>query len=117
MMLMTSGARLAFLRNRHLRRALLNPRAAASTTASALASTQRLIHLCDTPGGSTTVPDEEIIKGYEHAKGHYVLIERKEIDELKLEFRLCLTCVEPSYVDVKTPHRFARSPLLRPRSP
>jgi hypothetical protein len=25
--------------------------------------------------------------------------------------------VEPSYVDVKTPHRFARSPLMRPRSP
>jgi DNA end-binding protein Ku len=31
------------------------------------------------------VPDEEIIKGYEHAKGHHVLIHPKEIDELKLE--------------------------------
>jgi len=28
------------------------------------------------------VPDEEIIKGYEHAKGHYILIHPKEIDEL-----------------------------------
>ncbi|MGI8851885.1 MAG: Ku protein [Methyloceanibacter sp.] len=28
----------------------------------------------------TEVPEEEIIKGYEHAKGHHVLIHRKEID-------------------------------------
>ncbi len=33
----------------------------------------------------TEVPDEEIIKGYEHAKGHHVLIHPSEIDELKLE--------------------------------
>ena len=33
----------------------------------------------------TEVPDEEIIKGYEHAKGHHVLIHPKEIDALKLE--------------------------------
>jgi DNA end-binding protein Ku len=33
----------------------------------------------------TEVPDEEITKGYEHAKGHHVLIHPKEIDELKLE--------------------------------
>src|SRR5919106_4730335 len=31
------------------------------------------------------VPEEEIIKGYEHAKGQYVLIDPKELDELKLE--------------------------------
>ena len=31
------------------------------------------------------MPEEEIIKGYEHAKGHHVLIHPKEIDELKLE--------------------------------
>ena len=31
------------------------------------------------------VPEEEIIKGYEHAKGHHVLIHPKELDELKLE--------------------------------
>ena len=33
----------------------------------------------------TEVPEEEIIKGYEHAKGHHVLIHPKEIEELKLE--------------------------------
>src|SRR5262249_3016702 len=33
----------------------------------------------------TEVPDEEIVKGYEYAKGHHVLIDPKDIDELKLE--------------------------------
>ena len=33
----------------------------------------------------TEVPEEEIVKGYEHAKGHHVLIHPKEIEELKLE--------------------------------
>jgi DNA end-binding protein Ku len=33
----------------------------------------------------TEVPDEEIVKGYEYAKGHHVLIDRREIDDLKLE--------------------------------
>ena len=33
----------------------------------------------------TEVPDEEIIKGYEHVKGHHVLIHSKELDDLKLE--------------------------------
>jgi DNA end-binding protein Ku len=31
------------------------------------------------------VPDEEIVKGYEYAKGTHVLIDPKEIDDLKLE--------------------------------
>jgi DNA end-binding protein Ku len=31
------------------------------------------------------VPEEEIVKGYEHARGHHVLIEPTELDELKLE--------------------------------
>jgi hypothetical protein len=31
------------------------------------------------------VPEEEIVKGYEHAKGHHVLIKQDELDELKLE--------------------------------
>ena len=31
------------------------------------------------------MPDEEIVKGYEYAKGHHVLIDPKEIDDLKLE--------------------------------
>jgi DNA end-binding protein Ku len=33
----------------------------------------------------TEVPDEEIIKGYEYATGSHVLIDPKEIDDLKLE--------------------------------
>src|ERR1044071_3979750 len=33
----------------------------------------------------TEVPDEEIVKGYESAKGQHVLIDPKEIDDLKLE--------------------------------
>jgi DNA end-binding protein Ku len=33
----------------------------------------------------TEVPDEEIVKGYEYSKGQHVLIDPKEIDELKLE--------------------------------
>jgi DNA end-binding protein Ku len=33
----------------------------------------------------TEVPDEEIVKGYESAKGQHVLIDPKELDDLKLE--------------------------------
>ena len=33
----------------------------------------------------TEVPEDEIIKGYEHAKGHHILIKPEELDELKLE--------------------------------
>ena len=33
----------------------------------------------------TPVPEEEIIKGYEHSKGHHVLIRPEEIEDLKLE--------------------------------
>jgi DNA end-binding protein Ku len=33
----------------------------------------------------TEVPDEEIVKGYEYAKGEHVLIDPKEIEDLKLE--------------------------------
>ena len=31
------------------------------------------------------VPEEEIVKGYEHAKGHHVLIHPSELDEFKLD--------------------------------
>jgi DNA end-binding protein Ku len=31
------------------------------------------------------VPDDEIVKGYGHAKGHHVLIKPEELDDLKLE--------------------------------
>jgi DNA end-binding protein Ku len=39
----------------------------------------------ETDRGFKEVPDEEIIKGYEHTKGHHVLINPEELDELKLE--------------------------------
>jgi DNA end-binding protein Ku len=39
----------------------------------------------ETKDGFEEVPEEEIIKGYEHTKGHHVLIDPKEIDALKLE--------------------------------
>jgi DNA end-binding protein Ku len=41
----------------------------------------------ETEGGFEEVPEEEIIKGYEHTKGHHVLIEPSELDALKLEAR------------------------------
>jgi DNA end-binding protein Ku len=39
----------------------------------------------ETDRGFEEVPEEEIIKGYEHTKGHHLLIEPKELDALKLE--------------------------------
>jgi DNA end-binding protein Ku len=39
----------------------------------------------ETDHGFKEVPEEEIIKGYEYAKGEHVLIKPEEIDELKLE--------------------------------
>jgi hypothetical protein len=39
----------------------------------------------ETERGFKGVPKDEIVKGYEYAKGHYVLIKPKEIDELKME--------------------------------
>jgi DNA end-binding protein Ku len=39
----------------------------------------------ETDQGFKEVSEEEIIKGYEHTKGHHVLIKPEEIDALKLE--------------------------------
>src|SRR5262245_8805372 len=39
----------------------------------------------ETERGFEEVPEEEIIKAYEHTKGHHVLIEPQELDSLKLE--------------------------------
>src|SRR5262245_60467155 len=39
----------------------------------------------ETEHGFWEVPEEDIIKGYEHTKGHHVLIEPQELDALKLE--------------------------------
>ena len=38
----------------------------------------------ETEDGFQPVPKEEIIKGYEHSKGHHFFIQPSEIDELKL---------------------------------
>jgi DNA end-binding protein Ku len=38
-----------------------------------------------TEQGFKEVPEDEIVKGYEYAKGQHVLIDPKEIDELRLE--------------------------------
>ena len=39
----------------------------------------------ETDRGFKEVPEEEIIKGYEHTKGHHVLLKPEELDALKLE--------------------------------
>jgi DNA end-binding protein Ku len=39
----------------------------------------------ETEHGFEEVPDEEIVKGYEYAKGQYVLLEPEDLDKLKLE--------------------------------
>ena len=39
----------------------------------------------ETENGFEEVPEEEIVKGFEHTKGHHVLIEPQELDALKLE--------------------------------
>jgi DNA end-binding protein Ku len=43
------------------------------------------LKVIETEHGFEEVPDEEIIKGYEHTKGHHVLIEPSELEALKLE--------------------------------
>jgi DNA end-binding protein Ku len=39
----------------------------------------------ETERGFKEVPEEEIIRGYEHTKGHHVLIKPEELDAVKLE--------------------------------
>jgi DNA end-binding protein Ku len=45
----------------------------------------RYVKGIETEKGFKEVPEDEIVKGYEYAKGHYVLLHPEEIDELKLE--------------------------------
>lgn len=50
------------------------------------------------------VPEEEIIKGYEHNKGHHVLIRPEEIDDLKLEAKHTIDMVrfvDEAEIDVR----------------
>jgi DNA end-binding protein Ku len=57
------------------------------------------------------VPEEEIIKGYEHTKGHHVLIEPKDIDSLKLEARHTIDMTR--FVDLdRIDSRFSRNPTI-----
>jgi DNA end-binding protein Ku len=45
----------------------------------------RYVKGIETDEGFKEVPEEEIIKGYEQTKGHYVLIKPEELNKLKLE--------------------------------
>jgi DNA end-binding protein Ku len=64
--------------------------------------------------GVGPVENEEIIKGYEYEKGKYVLLDQKEIDELKLESKQTIELVrfvEPSAID---PRYYERPYYLLP---
>jgi DNA end-binding protein Ku len=52
----------------------------------------------ETERGFEEVPEEEIIKGYEHTKDHHVLIEPQELDALKLEAKHTIDMVR--FVDL-----------------
>jgi non-homologous end joining protein Ku len=58
----------------------------------------------------TEVPDEEIVKGYEYAKVQHVLIDPKEIDQLKLEAKQTIDMVRFVDVDEIEP-AIGRSPI------
>jgi DNA end-binding protein Ku len=54
--------------------------------------------------GVGAVVNEDITKGYEYEKGKYVLLDQKEIDELKLESKQTIELVrfvEPSAIDAR----------------
>jgi DNA end-binding protein Ku len=56
----------------------------------------------ETEHGFEEVPEEEIIKGYEHTKGHHVLIDPEELDALKLEAKHTIdmkTFVDADHID------------------
>ena len=64
--------------------------------------------------GVGPVENEEITKGYEYEKGKYVLLDQKEIDELKLESKQTIELVrfvEPSAID---PRYYERPYYLLP---
>ena len=52
----------------------------------------------ETEHGFEEVPDEEIVKGYEYAKGHYVLLKPDDLDKLKLEAKHTIELVR--FVDL-----------------
>ena len=74
----------------------------------------RYVKGIETEKGFEEVPDEEIVKGYEYAKGHHVLIDPKEIDDLKLEAKHTIDMKQ--FVDEdEIDSRYWEKPLL-PRS-
>jgi DNA end-binding protein Ku len=57
------------------------------------------IHYKDTTASEGTVEKEDIVKGYEYEKGHYVEIEDKELEKLKVESRHTIDLVQ--FTDLK----------------
>jgi DNA end-binding protein Ku len=56
----------------------------------------RYVKGIETEKGFEEVPEEEIVKGYEHAKGHHVLLRPQELDELRLEAKHTIDMVRSS---------------------
>ena len=69
----------------------------------------------ETEQGFEEVPEEEIIKGYEHTKGHHVLIEPKELDALKLEAKHTIDMVR-FVIYTKSTAAISRSPTTSCRT-
>jgi len=64
--------------------------------------------------GVGPVENEEIIKGYEYEKGKYVLLDQKEIDELKLESKQTIELVRFVDRDAIDPRYYERPYYLLP---
>ena len=63
----------------------------------------------ETEQGFEEIHEEEIIKGYEHAKGHHVLISDEEVNSLKLEAKHTIDM--KMFVDLdQIDSRYFRSP-------
>ena len=78
----------------HLRLSLVNiPVKLYPATTSERRIELHQIHYQKVAPGVGPVENEEIIKGYEYEKGKYVLIDPKEIDELKLEAKQTIELV------------------------
>lgn len=64
--------------------------------------------------GVGPVENEEIVKGFEYEKGKYVLLDQKEIDELKLESKQTIELVRFVDADAIDPRYFERPYYLLP---
>jgi non-homologous end joining protein Ku len=70
----------------------------------------RYVKGIETEKGFEEVPEEEIVKGYEHAKGHHVLLRPQELDELRLEAKHTIDMVRSSTKPTSTV-AIGRSPV------